>query len=152
MAIIDSKLEFSDNQSVAAVGSSADTISTNVIDLGASGEDGFGNALANQLDGQDIRLNVQIGTAIAGNTLLVKLYTYSTTTVTSGQEVARLKITTTDGVANAKFSIGVPSDFPWLQYAGLGYRGSGGALSAGVISGAWLGGAMETKNTIPPTA
>jgi hypothetical protein len=151
MAFIDSLHELSDNQDVSSVASSADTVSSNVIDLGAAGEDGFGNSLANQLDGQNLHLNIQVGTAIAGNTLLVKLYHHTAAGVTSGTLVNTFPISTTIGVANAKFSVPIPSDIPWGRYIGVGYRGSGGSLSGGNVD-CWIGDKMETKNTIPPTA
>lgn len=153
MSMIDSLLELSDNQSVAAVGSSADTVSTNVIDLGADGQawEVNSDALANQLDGRSAFLNVQIGTALAGNTLLVKLYTHTTASVTSGTEVLRRPITTTAGVANAKFCVSLPSDVAWKRYIGVGYRGSGGAMTGGALD-CWIGGQGETKNSTPPAA
>ena len=94
MAILDGQLEFSDAQSLASKNNATTTISTDVLDLGADGTDGWGNAESNDL-GNEVSLTVTVNTALVGASaaIVVKFFSYdSSATVTSGTEIFSLTI------------------------------------------------------------
>jgi len=77
MAIIDSKLELCDAQTLASTTTSGVHIG-NIIDLGAAGKDGWGNALVESIgEGGQIYMNVNVNTVLSAHSHRVQLATDS---------------------------------------------------------------------------
>ena len=127
MAIFDAMFEFSDAQAITA-----DAISTNILDLQSSG--------LNMGAGEPVYLNVKVGPDdfAGGTSLVVSLYSHSTTTVNSGKQIISsgtiLQAALTAGAWIMR--VALPVDFDYARYVGLYYDDTG-AFSAGAID-AWL--------------
>lgn len=143
MAILDSLLEFSDAQSLASQSDAAVVQSTNVVDLGAAGTDGWGTSLAPTLGG-NLKMFVAVsGTLSASSaTVIVKLMTHSAaTSIKSGTELASILIPAKQA-AGWRTSVGVPMRKTWARYLGYTYTitgaatgSSGNTVEAGLVLG-----------------
>lgn len=77
MAIIDSKLELCDAQSLASTTTSGTHVG-NIIDLGATGKDGWGSSLVESPgEGGSVFLNINVTTGLSAHTATIQLATDS---------------------------------------------------------------------------
>src|SRR3990172_6375049 len=121
--ILDAHNQFSDAQAVTA-----DTISTNVIDLGSAGQ--------NIGVGEDIYLVVSIQTTIAGpgDTLDVILVTDDNAGIASPTAILTLGTFPAESVAGTRFVVKLPISDLYERYLAVRFDPNGaGDLSAGNI-------------------
>jgi len=133
MAIIDSKLEFSDAQSLVA-SASAVTVSTNVVDFSTL-KDGWGAAITPDIgEGGDLEFNVLIDTAIAvagsSGTVSITLVSKAGDASISSGATTHVTISAAEAAAaGTKYHAYVPAG-TINRYVGVLYTGSG-AVTAG---------------------
>ena len=137
MALLDGRLEFSDGQAVTSISSGSTTISTDVIDFGASATDGWGSTLKNNTGG-DLRWHVRVNVALvgAGAAIHALLQTHTTATTTSGTTIATIVIPALSA-SGWKRSMTVPTGGMY-RYLGVGYKASGAKLTSATFD-SWLG-------------
>jgi hypothetical protein len=121
---MDSKLELSDNQSVAA-----SAISTNILDLGDLSDD--------QRQLGYVYINVLCGTTVLGDALTIHVVTEATApTDTTGEILATTWASTTATSGTTLLAVQIPLK-KCLRYVGIYYT-DGGSISAGNVD-AWMG-------------
>lgn len=152
MSITDSKLLFSEAQSISPAAGAAD-VSTNTLNLGTL-KDKRQSTIQNQIGRSGrVKINVQVeGTAVkaaGAGTLAIKLYTKaSASSMTSGTLLATSKLITTannsttlpDGTVLWQASVPAAG---MLQYCALAYEAASNNITAGQVT-AWLGLDYET--------
>lgn len=121
---IDGQNEFSDAQAVTAT-----ALSTNVIDLG--------QAQPKIMGGEDLYVEVKVGTAFAGGTSIRAIvWTDDTTTVSSGADIISGDvIATASAIAGASLLRVNLKGLPLQRYLGLQYV-IVGTMSAGTVDAA----------------
>lgn len=126
MALLDAQNEFSDAQAVTVT-----AVSTNVIDLNQTAPQYTG--------GEDLFINVNVGTAFAGGTSIrVLVWTDNTATVTSGADIISGDVVLTAAATAGSSLLRVNlKGLPLQQYLGLQYVVVG-TMSAGTVD-AYLG-------------
>jgi hypothetical protein len=151
MAIIDSKLEFSDAQVISA--SSASTVSgTNVFALmapttvaGAPGyrQDAWGTAITPDIgEANELRFNFQVATALNASAYIVaKAYTHTGSGVTSGSLLGSVTFAAADAAGTRK-TLKVPTGTV-KRWVGVQYSTVGSNMTTGAMD-AWLGLDTET--------
>jgi len=137
MSILDAKLEMSDAQALSNISSGASTKSANVIDLGANGEDGWGNAQTTDPgEGGGAEWNVSVDTALVGSSaaLTVTLVTKAADASISsgGTTIATLTIPA-ESAAGTKRSVKVPAGTV-ERYLGTLYTASGAKLTSAKLN------------------
>jgi len=142
MAIMDSKLEFSDAQVISA--SSASTVnSTNVVYLGNFYTDWLkelgttsGATTPNIGEASDPTVVIQIATALNASAYIVaKAYHHTTSAVTSGATFGTATFSAADAAGTRK-TIKVPTG-TINKYVGLQYSTVGSNMTTGAVD-AWL--------------
>ena len=141
MAIMDALYEFSDAQALASISSGSSTVSTNVTDMGANGEDGWGNALTTKIgQGGQLVCNLTLAAALVGASaaIIATLVTKaSSASISSGAtEIGRATIAATAAAGN-RYTIPVPPG-DTQRYIGVLYTASGGKLTSATVN-AWIG-------------
>ena len=145
--IMDSLLEFSDAQALASISDTSSTISTNVSDLGANGEDAWGSAQTMDIgEGGGLVFNAQVVAALVGASaaIVCELTTKAAdaTLGTSGTNVVSLTIPTISAIGT-RVSVRVPTG-TIERYIGVLYTASGGNLTSATID-SWIGLDHETS-------
>lgn len=146
MAIIDAKLEFSDNQDVAAstLSSGSSVNSTNLIDLRGSATydtNWWGTSITPDIgEAGTLEWTVQVSTeATAGGTCTAYLKhsnALSTSHLSSGQTLVSLAFAAASAIG-AKKTVKVPSG-TINRYLEVVFTASGGAVTAGKFD-SWIG-------------
>ena len=120
MAIIDSKLELCDAQTLASTTTSGVHIG-NIIDLGAAGKDGWGNSLVESIgEGGTIYLNVNVNTVLSAHSCEVQLHTDSalaSSAMASSTKIASIWLPASSP-AGHRSSVSVPTG-GLLRYVGI---------------------------------
>lgn len=121
MALLDAQNEFSDAQAVTVT-----AVSTNIIDLNQTAPQYTG--------GEDLFINVNVGTAFAGGTSIrAVLWTDDTTTVTDGADIISGDVVLTAAATAGSSLLRVNlKGLPLQQYIGLQYVVVG-TMSAGTV-------------------
>ena len=146
MAIIDSKLEFSDAQ-VISCASGSEAISEHVFQMNAV-KNAWGTAITgNYGEGNNgLMVNVRIATVLnASARLLAKLYTHTTASVLSGTCIADSGWFAGSAAAGTKKAFRLPTG-TMQKYVGLGYSVSGSSMTTGAVD-AWLGLGHQTPSS-----
>ena len=145
MAVLDSKLEFSDAQVISA--SSASTVTgTNVVDLNAT-KDAWGTAgTPNPGEGNNgLVVNFQVATALNASAYVVaKVYHHTASGVTSGSVLGEVTFAAADAAGtrkNFRLPSGTINRWIGVQYSTVGSNMTTGAMDA------WLGLDTETPTT-----
>ena len=146
MAIIDSKLEFSDAQVISA--SSASTVNgTNVVNWYNTQKDGWGTATTIGLgEGNNgLTVNFQVATALNASAYVVaKVYHHTASAVTSGSVLGSVTFAAADAAGTRKsyrLPAGTINKWIGVQYSTVGSNMTTGAMDA------WLGLDTETPST-----
>ena len=136
MAIIDSKLEFSDAQVISCASTSA-SISTNEFVM-SSVKDAWGTAITNDIgEGNNgLVANVQIATVLeAGVSSVAKLYSHTASSATSGSGLGTAPFAAA-AAAGTRNQIRVPAGTvnKWvcMEYSVVGSSSTSGAVDAGL--------------------
>lgn len=149
MAIMDSKLVFSDAQTLASLGASSAVNSTNLVDLGAQGygADFAGvRASINQRagEGNNLIFNVQINTVLVGAAADVKVGLYTDGALSSSHLSTAVHLVDVIfpavAAAGTKYSVSVPSGDKVERYLEVQYivNTSGKTVTSGKID-SWIG-------------
>jgi hypothetical protein len=147
MAILDSKLEFSDAQVISA--SSASTVtSTNAVNWYTSQKDGWGTAttIGPGEGNNGLVVNFQIATALNASAYIVaKVYHHTASAaVASGASLGEVTFAAADAAGTRKnFRLPSGTINKWLECA---YSVVGSNMTTGAID-AWLGLDTETPTT-----
>jgi len=111
MAILDSKLELCDAQNLASTTTSGVHVG-NIIDLGATGKDGWGNSLVESPgEGGQVYLNINVNTVLSAHAPNVCLMTDSalaSSAMASAVEIARILLPASSP-AGHRSTISVPT-------------------------------------------
>jgi len=152
MAIIDSKLEFSDAQVISA--SSASTVTgTNVAYLGVHYTDWLyllgttsGATAPNIGEGNNgLVVNFQVATALNASAYVVaKVYHHTTSAITSGSVLGSVTFSAADAAGTRK-NFRIPSGTV-NKYIGVEYSTVGSNMTTGAMD-AWLGLDTETPSS-----
>lgn len=140
MGILDSTLEFSDAQAMAA-SSAAVTQSTNVHSLGASLKDAWGSAKIPELGG--MYLNLAVSTVVNASTIITaKLMSHTAaTSIKSGTQIASIVLPAA-AAAGTKRSVRLPFGqaigSATTPHIGVTYTVSGAKCTTGAVN-CWLG-------------
>lgn len=146
MAILDSKLEFSDAQVISA--SSASTVtSTNAVNWYSSQKDGWGTAttIGPGEGNNGLTVNFQIATALNASTYIVaKVYHHTASAaVASGSVLGSVTFAAADAAGTRKsFRLPAGTINKWLECA---YSVVGSNMTTGAVD-AWLGMDTETPS------
>lgn len=135
--ILDAKLEMSDAQALANISSGSNTVSTNIIDLGANGEDGWGNAQTMNIgEGGTLSWVITVDTALVGASagLSVTLVSKAAdASISSGGTTHATLTLAATAAAGTKASVKVPAG-TIQRYLGTLYTASGGKLTSAKIN------------------
>ena len=134
--ILDAKLEMSDGQALGAISATSSVVSTNAIDLGANGKDGWGVAKTMDIgEGGTLSWVVQVAVALVGASasLSVTLVTKAAdkSVSSAGTTVATLTIAAL-AAAGTKASVKVPSG-AIQRYVGTLYTAVTGSLTSATM-------------------
>lgn len=147
MAFQDAKNEFSDAQTLGSPSSGDKNMSTNTVNLGAAGEDGWGNSLPNSLDPKNLHWFMGVNTTMVGASaaVIAQLKTHSAVSMKSaGTVVATITIPALQA-SGWRQSIAVPHIKTWGQHVGVLYTVSGGNLSAQAFDSGFIQGPIDTQ-------
>jgi len=138
MAMIDELLEMSDAQTPSSKSSGNKNMSEDVIDLGASGTDGWGTSLANRIGGTGLKWHLQVNTVLVGASaaIICELKYHTSTSMKSAGTVLIRHTIPALSAAGYRRSFGVPLS-TLSRYLGCLYTISGGTLTSGKID-SWL--------------
>jgi hypothetical protein len=147
MAILDSKLEFSDAQVISASSASAVT-STNAVNLWSALKDAWGTSITGKPgEGNNgLVVNFQIATALnASSYIVAKVYHHTASAaVASGAVLGSVTFAAADAAGTRKnFRLPSGTINKWLECA---YSVVGSNMTTGAID-AWLGLDTETPTT-----
>jgi hypothetical protein len=137
MAIMDSKLEFSDAQ-VLSLASASARLSTNVFEMRAL-KDAWGTAITHDIGEGDngLVVNLQVAVAVTSSaTLIGKVYSHTTSAVASGTALGEVSFPESS-VAGIKRSFRIPAGTV-QKWVGVQYSVVGSDSVATAID-AWLG-------------
>jgi len=147
MAVLDNVVEFSDNQSLSSKSSGNKNLSTDVLDLGAAGTDGWGTSLVNDLGGgTNLTWYVGVQTTMTGASaaILACLKTHTAVSMKSaGTEIARVTIPTVQA-SGWRSAMSIPQR-TYARYVRVIYEVSGGALTAGTFDSGLILGGIDTQ-------
>lgn len=138
MSILDALCEFSDAQSIKS--STGDTLSTDQLDVGANGVDGWGDAKTLDIgENGNLIWNVQVNTVMVGSgDVTAKLVTKasSKSVSTSGTVIAQVQIFAKTSAAGTKRAISVPAGTV-QRYTGVVYTIGTAAVTSSKFD-SWL--------------
>jgi len=133
-------LEFSDAQTFSSRSSGNHNNSTDVIDLGASGTDGWGTSLANRLGGTDLKWHLQVNVAVSGSsaTLLCELKTHTAVSMKSAGTVIMSHVIPASSAVGYRRAFSLPL-CALARYVRVNFTPTGGNIGAASAIDSWLG-------------
>lgn len=139
MAILDSKLEFSDAQALANISSAASAVSTNVVDYGTM-KDAWGTAITPDIgEGGGLEFNINVDTALVGAAAALECKLVSKAadaSISSGGTVHATLSLAALAAAETRASVKVPSG-TINRYVGVLYTANGAKLTSAKLN-SWL--------------